>query len=70
MKKEFVTVEFTGKGVKVDYDVSEREKLMVALTVLEGIVCKEMMVDSETLREIIDEDKMAKEYIAKDAKND
>ena len=67
MKREFITVEFTGKGVKIDYDVSAREKLMVALTVLEGIVCKEMMVDSATLREIIDEDKMAKEYIAKES---
>ena len=67
MKKEFVTVEFTGKSVKIDYNVSEREKLMVALTVLEGIVCKEMMIDSATLREIIDEDKMAKQYIAKES---
>ena len=67
-KKEFVTIEFPkGKGIKIDYDVKEREKLMVALVVLEGIVCKEMMIDSNTLREIMDEDKMAKQYIAKES---
>lgn len=64
--KDHITVTFKDGSAQVDYAVTSKNSLLLALTIIEGLCVQETQLPIEDIRLIIDEEKQKLE--AKDTK--
>lgn len=57
LSKNHVTITFDSKSARVDYSVDNTAQLLLALTTMEALVCKETNQDIELIRQVIDQEK-------------